>query len=58
MYFYLNFKIKIVFKELIKNQNAEGVRELKKQYTAIFESSFKYLSKKEQEFNKIASIFY
>jgi hypothetical protein len=52
MYFYLNFKIKIVFKELIKNQNAEGVRELKKQYTAIFESSFKYLSKKEQEFIK------
>jgi len=47
-----NNTLMVILKELIKNQNAEGVRELKKQYTVIFESSFKYLSKKEQEFIK------
>lgn len=47
-----NNTLMAVLKEVIKAQNIEGVKELRKQYPAIFESSFKYLSKKEQEFIK------
>lgn len=50
-----NTLLKVV-KDLIKENNIDGVREVKSKYPEIFESSFKYLSKKEQDIIKRLAI--